>query len=91
MAKSVRVADETGPPCPRCGHDTEVRTHAEITEKLLRQPCYYSKWFYCRNPECKTTMLMPKKFLVLQEAPVYRPEPIRHHLVPADGKPPWED
>jgi hypothetical protein len=68
MAKSNRqrkkyyiVVGNDGDVCPRCGRPTEIREHAVITEKLLRQPSYYSRWFYCINPNCKMERIMPLK------------------------------
>lgn len=56
-----------GPPCPRCKHATAVREHPAITEKQLRQPFYYSRWYICRNPACKTTTIMPEEFRVYRD------------------------
>lgn len=46
--------DEDGEECPRCGQVSTARIHARITEKLLSQPYYYSKWFCCKNRRCRT-------------------------------------
>jgi hypothetical protein len=71
----------------------EVREHASIGPKQLRQPYYYSRWYCCRNKQCRTTLVMPDEFKVWNE-----PEPapqtdadrhldaIREQL----GEPPWE-
>jgi hypothetical protein len=53
-----RAVAGTGIACPRCNLPTEERVHASITEKMLRQPFYYRRWFYCTNKTCKTTMIM---------------------------------
>ncbi len=59
------VLDEAGPPCPRCSQATQVREHAAITEKhTRRQPFYYSRWYRCLNPNCKTTLIMPEQYKV---------------------------
>jgi hypothetical protein len=58
------VISESGPPCPRCKQTTEVREHGAITAKQLAQPFYYARWHRCRNPECKTTLIMPEQFKV---------------------------
>jgi hypothetical protein len=55
-----------GDPCPRCGRPTQIREHPEITDKQLRQPFYYSRWFNCINPTCKTTLVMPDRFRVFR-------------------------
>ncbi len=36
--------------CPHCKILMEERSHKSITPKLLKQVCYYSKWYYC--PRC---------------------------------------
>lgn len=53
-----------GDPCPRCGFPTEIREHDKVREKQLRQPFYYTRWFYCHNRQCRTTLIMPKEFIV---------------------------
>ena len=62
--KSNRVIAGVGPACSRCGEPTEVREHGEVTAKMLRQPFYFSRWYYCRNRECRTTLIMPDEFKV---------------------------
>jgi len=57
-----------GDPCPRCGMPTEIREHDGLRDKHLRQPFYYTRWFYCTNKQCKTTMIMPDRYKV--ERPV---------------------
>jgi hypothetical protein len=49
------VVGNDGEPCPRCGRPTEVREHADITEKLLRQRYYFRRWFHCTNRRCKVS------------------------------------
>ena len=34
--------------------------------KHLKQPYYYSRWFYCINPKCRATMVMPDRFRVFR-------------------------
>ena len=58
------VISRAGDPCPRCGWKTDVREHKTIRQKQLRAPFYYSRWFYCVNPGCKTTLIMPPEFIV---------------------------
>jgi hypothetical protein len=38
-----------GIPCPRCGEPTVIRQHHVITDKMLRQPFYYLRWYRCVN------------------------------------------
>jgi hypothetical protein len=62
--KTSRIIGQDGEPCQRCGKPTEVHEHIELTDRLLAQPFYYSRWFNCRNPDCRTTLIMPKAFRV---------------------------
>lgn len=57
-----------GSPCPRCGFPTEIWEHDKITQKELSRPFYYSRWFYCRNSNCKTTMIMDERYKVVPVA-----------------------
>lgn len=56
-----------GDPCPRCDFPTEIRVHVEVTDKHLRQPFYYTRWFYCTNPRCRTRQIMPDRYIVWNE------------------------
>lgn len=53
-----------GIPCPRCRQRTQIREHVAITEKHLRQPFYFSRWFYCVNKHCKVSLHMAEEFKV---------------------------
>jgi hypothetical protein len=59
-----KVIGKGGPPCPRCGKATQVRTHLSIGRKQLRQPYFYSRWFKCTNKKCRTTLIMPPEYIV---------------------------
>jgi hypothetical protein len=61
---TYKVISLDGDPCPRCKQGTEVREHVELTDKHLRQPFYYSRWFNCNNPGCQTKQIMPSRFKV---------------------------
>ena len=63
-SRSNRVIGRNGIPCPRCGEPTEIREHVAITDKHLRQPYYFSRWFYCRNPKCRVTLHTIEEFKV---------------------------
>jgi hypothetical protein len=52
------TVSSSGVPCPRCGRATEIREHRYVTAKELRRPFYFCRWFYCRNPRCKTTTIV---------------------------------
>ncbi len=63
MAKKTFVPG-CGDLCPRCKKPTEIHEHPFLTDKHLRQPFYYSRWFICRNRKCRTNMIMPEKHKV---------------------------
>jgi hypothetical protein len=55
--------------CPRCGRATEIREHRYITAKSLRRPFYYSRWFFCRNPHCRTSTIVLPEYRVFNVEP----------------------
>lgn len=65
----VLIVDEKGPPCRRCKQATEVREHSAITRRHLAQPFYYTRWYRCSNPKCKTTLIVPEEFKVWNYKP----------------------
>ena len=64
VSKRYVIVSESGPLCPRCARPMEVREHDRIREKHLRQPYYYTRWFYCRNRNCKTTLVTQEMYKV---------------------------
>jgi len=42
----------------------QVRQHKQITEKQLKQPFFYLRWYYCLNRKCKTKQVMPDEFII---------------------------
>ena len=52
------VVENKDEKCPRCGVLAEAREHNGLSEKILRQSVYYTKWFNCRNRDCKTSTFM---------------------------------
>jgi hypothetical protein len=54
-----------GDPCPRCHQPMQIREHETIRAKQLRQPFFYSRWFCCMNPKCRTKQVMPERFKVV--------------------------
>ena len=66
--KSVTI-DLVGPPCPRCERAMEVREHGRLRKKHLRQPYFYSRWYYCSHADCRTTLVMPPQFVVWNKNP----------------------
>jgi hypothetical protein len=85
--KNMRVVGLDGPPCRRCGCPTEVREHKEVTAKELARPFYYARWFNCLNRRCRTTLIMPEEFKVINDSRVADrlddvvTAPARHHDV----------
>ena len=62
--KKYRVVSNEGVKCPRCNRPSQIREHIALTERQVRQPFYYSKWFSCFYPDCKTTVFMLDEFKV---------------------------
>jgi hypothetical protein len=65
--KYFNVLGYDGDPCHRCGKLTQIREHIEIKQRHLKQPFYYSRWFCCVNPNCRTTLIMPERFKVFRD------------------------
>jgi hypothetical protein len=87
-----RVIEGNGVLCPKCKKPTQIREHRRITEKQLKKAFYYSRWFYCLNPNCVTTLYMLPEYAVYPQQ-VLSPEekklePILNQL---GETPPWED
>lgn len=61
--KKYRVTG-VGIECPKCKRPTEMREHTSITDKHLRQPFYFTKWYYCQNQDCVVTTHMAEEFKV---------------------------
>jgi hypothetical protein len=62
--KQYIVTGTDGVPCNRCNLPTEIREHKAITDKHLRQPFYYSRWFYCRNQSCVVSTIMLEEYKI---------------------------
>jgi len=61
------VVPSDGTSCELCGEVAEVREHPTLTDKMLRQPFYYSRWYCCKNPMCKRTLFMLDEYRVLNK------------------------
>jgi hypothetical protein len=61
----------------------QVREHDRIRAKQLRQPFYYSRWFYCTHKSCRTTTVMFDEFKVYSDQE-RRLEAIRQQLQPRE-------
>jgi hypothetical protein len=66
--RKFRIVPGDGDPCPRCGQPTQIREHKVINERELTRPFYYSRWFNCTNASCKTTLIMPSRYIVRKES-----------------------
>ncbi len=77
-SKSYVVVPEPGMPCPRCGQPTEIREHAKLTEKhLVKQPYYFTRWFYCKNVGCKVSTHMSEAYKVVNPRQSMEKEELR--------------
>jgi hypothetical protein len=54
-----------GDPCPRCGLPMQIREPDGIGERQRRQSFFYTRWFCCMNKQCKTTLVMPTRYKVM--------------------------
>jgi hypothetical protein len=45
----------------------QVREHRTITEKMLRQPYYFTRWFFCVHGNCSTRQVMAERYKVLTD------------------------
>jgi hypothetical protein len=50
----------------------------------LGRPFYYSRWFNCINPDCRTTLIMPERFKVFND-PRAQQESLAVRLAKAQG------
>ena len=58
-----------GDPCPRCGVPMQIREYAEASKEHLDQPYLYTRWFCCMNKSCRTTLVMPERYKVMNPEP----------------------
>jgi len=92
MGKNSHVTGY-GPKCFRCGCKTLRFEHKRISEKMLKQPYYYTFWYCCINNNCKTTLIMPEQAKVKPDRSV-QPEldlPFSEFLEIDPSKPPWDE
>jgi len=59
------VIPGAGDRCPRCGLATEIREHIHGETRHLTKAVYFSRWFYCRNPQCVVTTYMVDRYKVV--------------------------
>ena len=72
-----RVLGNDGEPCPRCGRPSQIREHKVITKRLLQQPYYFSRWFYCLYHDCQTQTFMLEEYKVHNHLGPMNPESIK--------------
>ncbi len=91
MSKRVIVPGK-GPVCPRCKRPMQIREHRAVTERELRRPFYYSRWYRCMHGDCRTTLVMPDEHRVFKKQPVPRvsDDPWQQDIACIDlNNPPW--
>jgi hypothetical protein len=59
-----------GDRCPRCGVPMQIREYSDLTDKHLHHRYFYTRWFYCMNNNCRTTLVMPERYKVRSPAMV---------------------
>jgi hypothetical protein len=59
------VVPGDGDPCPRCGVPMQIREYSNLTDKHLHRPYFYTRWFCCMNKSCRTTLVMPERYKVM--------------------------
>lgn len=64
---NYKIIPGEGDPCPSCSRPMQIREHSVLSEKHLRQPYYFSRWFCCQNKKCRTTLVMRERFKVLRQ------------------------
>lgn len=65
--KNTRIVPGDGDACPRCNQVTQIHEHVVLTQKHLNQEVYFSRWFKCVNGSCRTTLIMPRRFIVRRD------------------------
>ena len=62
------VVPGDGDPCPRCGVPMQIREYSNLTDNDLHRPYFYTRWFCCMNKSCRTTLVMPERYKVMNPA-----------------------
>jgi len=47
----------------------QIREYDEVTKKKLRQLYFYTRWFCCMNKSCRTTLVMPQRYKLMNPEP----------------------
>ena len=68
----VRVVPGEGDPCPRCGVPMQIREYNNLTDKHLHWPYFNTRWFCCMNKSCRTTLVMPRRYKVIEPSDIGR-------------------
>jgi hypothetical protein len=59
------VVPGNGDPCPRCDVPMQIHEYSNLTDKHLHRPYFYTRWFCCMNKSCRTTLVMPERYKVM--------------------------
>ena len=43
----------------------QIREYSNLTDKHLHRPYFYTRWFCCMNKSCRTTLVMPERYKVM--------------------------
>jgi len=48
----------------------QIREYAEASKEHLDQRYFYTRWFCCINKSCRTTLVMPARYKVMNPVPL---------------------
>ena len=43
----------------------QIREYSNLIDKHLHRPYFYTRWFCCMNKSCRTTLVMPERYKVM--------------------------
>ena len=43
----------------------QIREYSNLTDKHLHPSYFYTRWFCCTNKNCRTTLVMPERYKVI--------------------------
>jgi hypothetical protein len=47
----------------------QIREYGEASKEHPDQPYFYARWFCCMNKSCRTTLVMPERYKVMNPMP----------------------
>jgi hypothetical protein len=62
--KQYKVIESDGTVCEKCLELAEVRERCVLREKTTKQPYYFTRWYNCRNKNCRRTLFMKDEYKV---------------------------